>query len=224
MTDPNVEPAMPNIAVVVSEFLQEKGRRLSAKRFSKYRQVLELFCIYVDGYWPGESQRAYDRITKAGGTFCTWFGPDRIPGGYSEFLGYYMLPQGPGLDGDKARGRHGYEGVRGMAGSQGIHPCGRTSRRAVSASLETTSGSRGRLSDSRSLGCPFPARSSVGRNRGSLLGRTRGIRQGLVGSSEQTPWCAAGPDSRSGTGNNHSQSGLGYRRCRCEDRSRLALG
>lgn len=88
MTDPPMEPSKP--VVVVSEFLQEQGRRLSVKRFSKYRQVLELFCIYLDGYWPGESQRAYHHVTKAGGTFCTWFGPDRIPGGYSEFLGYYM--------------------------------------------------------------------------------------------------------------------------------------
>jgi len=90
MTDVATAPAKLNIAAVVSEFLQEQGRRLSAKRLSKYRQVLDLFCIYLDGYWPGESQEAYDRVTKMGGTFCTWFGPERIPGGYPEFLGYYM--------------------------------------------------------------------------------------------------------------------------------------
>ena len=90
MTDVPAGPAKPNIAAVADEFLQEQGSRLSAKRLSKYRQVIDLFCIYLDGYWPGESQEAYGRITKMGGTFCTWFGPDRIPGGYSEFLGYYM--------------------------------------------------------------------------------------------------------------------------------------
>jgi hypothetical protein len=52
--------------------------------------VLDLFRIYLDGYWPGEPQEEYDRVTKLGGTYATWFGPERILDGYPEFLGYYM--------------------------------------------------------------------------------------------------------------------------------------
>jgi hypothetical protein len=83
------QPASPSIAGVMAEFLREEAQRLSPKTLSRYRQVLDLFQIYLDGYWPGESQ-AYDPVTKRGETFCTWFGPDRILGGYAEFLGYYM--------------------------------------------------------------------------------------------------------------------------------------
>jgi hypothetical protein len=84
------QPAPLTINAVVVEFLRERERRLSAKRLSKYRQVLDLFRIYLDGYWPGEPQQDYDRVTKLGGTYATWFGPEHILDGYPEFLGYYM--------------------------------------------------------------------------------------------------------------------------------------
>lgn len=84
------QPAPITIDAVVVEFLREQEQRLSAKRYAKYRQVLDLFRIYLDGYWPGEPQQEYDRVTKLGGAYSTWFGPERIPDGYPEFLGYYM--------------------------------------------------------------------------------------------------------------------------------------
>jgi hypothetical protein len=43
----------------------------------------------LESYWPGHDGE-YDRITKAGGTFCGTFGPDETTAGYSEFLGYFM--------------------------------------------------------------------------------------------------------------------------------------
>ena len=84
------QPAPITINAVVVEFLREQEQRLSAKRLSKYRQVLDLFRIYLDGYWPGEPQEEYDRVTKLGGTYATWFGPEQILDGYPEFFGYYM--------------------------------------------------------------------------------------------------------------------------------------
>jgi len=45
--------------------------------------------IYLESYWPGHVEE-YDRITKAGATFCDTFGPQDLVYGYSEFLGYYM--------------------------------------------------------------------------------------------------------------------------------------
>src|SRR5258708_6500933 len=84
------QPAAFTIANAISEFLAHEQQRLSLKRLSRYRQVLELFQIYLDGYWPGETQEEYKRVTELDGTFCTWFGPERVLDGYSEFLGYYM--------------------------------------------------------------------------------------------------------------------------------------
>jgi hypothetical protein len=84
------EPASFTIADAMTGFLSEQQARLSPKQFAKYRQVLELFEICLENYWPGAPEGEYARVTKLGGTFCTWFGPEKITDGYSEFLGYYM--------------------------------------------------------------------------------------------------------------------------------------
>ena len=75
---------------VFQKFLAEQEARIGPSTFSKYESILDLFRSCLEGYWPGHEQKEYDRITKAGGTFCGTFGPDDLLGGLSEFLGYFM--------------------------------------------------------------------------------------------------------------------------------------
>ena len=72
------------------EFLAAQEARLSPTTFSKYESIIHLLRSCLEGYWPGHDQKEYDRITKAGGTYCGTFGPEEILGGLSEFLGYFM--------------------------------------------------------------------------------------------------------------------------------------
>ena len=75
---------------VCKEFLDEQEMRLSSSTFSKYESIVDLLRSCLERYWPGHEQEEYNRITKAGGTFCGTFGPEEILGGLSEFLGYFM--------------------------------------------------------------------------------------------------------------------------------------
>lgn len=75
---------------VLEDFLAEQKARISHKTFLKYQSIISLYKSYLESYWPGHDQAEYDRITKAGGTFCGTFGPDEATAGYSEFLGYFM--------------------------------------------------------------------------------------------------------------------------------------
>jgi hypothetical protein len=77
------------ISQVFEEFLTDQKASKSPKTVSKYRDIIELFGSYLESYWPSHDDE-YDRITRAGGTFCATFGPEEITGGYSEFLGYFM--------------------------------------------------------------------------------------------------------------------------------------
>jgi hypothetical protein len=72
------------------EFLADQETRLSQSTFSKYDSIIDLLRSCLESYWPGHDQKEYDRITKAGGTYCGTFGPEEILGGLSEFLGYFM--------------------------------------------------------------------------------------------------------------------------------------
>jgi hypothetical protein len=78
------------ISQVFEEFLKEQEARLSPKTVSKYEDIISLFESFLESYWPGHDQEEYNRITDQGGTFCGTFGPEEIPGGYGEFLGYFM--------------------------------------------------------------------------------------------------------------------------------------
>lgn len=78
------------IAQVLEEFLADQKARLSPKTYSRYADIIHLFKSYLESYWPGHEQADYDRITKAGGTYCGSFGPEEITSGFSEFLGYFM--------------------------------------------------------------------------------------------------------------------------------------
>src|ERR1017187_151887 len=77
------------IAQVFQEFLADQKDRISHKTFLKYETIISLYKSYLEGYWPGHDGE-YDKITKAGGTFCSTFGPEDATDGYSEFLGYFM--------------------------------------------------------------------------------------------------------------------------------------
>src|SRR5579864_1121537 len=72
---------------VFEEFLADQKPRISHKTFLKYQSIIGLYKSYLESYWPGHDGE-YDRITKAGGTFCGTFGPEAATAGYSEFLGY----------------------------------------------------------------------------------------------------------------------------------------
>lgn len=82
--------AKKTIAETFEEFLKEQEGKLRPKTVSKYASILSLFESYLESYWPGHDQEEYSRITDQGGTFCGTFGPEEIPGGYGEFLGYFM--------------------------------------------------------------------------------------------------------------------------------------
>ena len=87
-----MSPEQPAVTIdhVFEEFLAEQKPRLSRSTLSKYDGILDLLRSCLENYWPGHDQEEYDRITKAGGTFCGTFGPEEIVGGLSEFLGYFM--------------------------------------------------------------------------------------------------------------------------------------
>lgn len=85
---PTTKP-VTTIAEVFEGFLAEQKPKQSAKTHAKYRDIIGLFESYLESYWPGHSDE-YDRVTKAGGTFCKTYGPTEILDGYGEFLGYFM--------------------------------------------------------------------------------------------------------------------------------------
>jgi hypothetical protein len=77
------------LAQVFDEFLADQKDRLSHKTYLKYSDIIDLYRSYLEGYWPGHDGE-YDRVTKAGGTYCGTFGPEDATAGYSDFLGYFM--------------------------------------------------------------------------------------------------------------------------------------
>jgi hypothetical protein len=77
------------ISQLFDEFLADQKDRISHKTFLKYRSIIGLYKSYLESYWPGHDGE-YDKITKAGGSYCGTFGPDDATAGYSEFLGYFM--------------------------------------------------------------------------------------------------------------------------------------
>src|SRR5437868_1607224 len=77
------------LSQVFEEFLAKQKTRISHKTYLKYQSIISLYKSYLESYWPAH-QADYDRITKAGGTFCGSFGPEDATAGYSEFLGYFM--------------------------------------------------------------------------------------------------------------------------------------
>src|SRR6266404_370796 len=115
------------ITQVFAEFLADQEARISHKTFLKYRSIIDLYRLYLENYWPGHGQGEYKRITEAGGTFCSTFGPEEATAGYSEFLGYFMPRKVMcGKETMQAAG-DGHEEVGEMAGREGLRqghePC-----------------------------------------------------------------------------------------------------
>ena len=77
------------ISQVFEEFLADQKGRINTKTFSKYQSIIQLYGSYLERYWPGHDGE-YDEVTKAGGEYCTTYGPEDAMDGYSEFLGYFM--------------------------------------------------------------------------------------------------------------------------------------
>lgn len=82
---------------MLEAFLDEQRERLSAHTMRNYEDVVELLGHSLNGYAPntldtGEHKR-WERAFEAGDedAFCHLFGPERIPGHFSEFLGYFMI-------------------------------------------------------------------------------------------------------------------------------------
>jgi hypothetical protein len=73
------------ITEVLAEFLADQEQRLSHRTFVKYQTIVSLFKSYCESYWPG-----HDGESGSGARYCDTFGPEEIPEGYSEFLGYFM--------------------------------------------------------------------------------------------------------------------------------------
>lgn len=74
---------------VLKEFLTEQEARWSPRTYDKYKTIVHLLKRYCESYWPGHDDE-YDRVTKAGGTYCSTYGPEDIAGAFSMFLGYFM--------------------------------------------------------------------------------------------------------------------------------------
>ena len=66
---------------IFEEFLADQKERISHKTFLKYQSIIDLYKSYLERYWPGHDGE-YDKISKAGGTFCGTFGPEDATAGY----------------------------------------------------------------------------------------------------------------------------------------------
>ena len=77
------------IEEVLDEFLAEQEARWSPSTFRKYETIVHLLKRYMESYWPGHDGE-YDRVTKAGGTYCGTYGPEDIAAAFGMFLDYFM--------------------------------------------------------------------------------------------------------------------------------------
>jgi hypothetical protein len=57
--------------------------------YRQYETIAGLLKAYLERYWPGHDGE-YDRVTKAGGTYCGTYGPEDIAGAFFMFLDYFM--------------------------------------------------------------------------------------------------------------------------------------
>jgi hypothetical protein len=83
------EQRKKTIEQVLGEFLAEQQDRLSPATCRKYEAVVELLRAYLERYWPGHGGE-YDRVTKAGRTYCGTYGPKDLAGAFGMFLDYFM--------------------------------------------------------------------------------------------------------------------------------------
>lgn len=77
------------ISQVFEEFLADQKVRVSAKTYSSYASMIQLYEMYLENYWPGHDDE-HDKVTNAGGTYCDTFPAQDATDGFFEFLGYFM--------------------------------------------------------------------------------------------------------------------------------------
>jgi hypothetical protein len=91
-------PAKPNIEEVLAGFLEDRRKQLKPATIRKYEDIVDLLKHSMDGYaYQSLDEREtalFDNLYNAKGDahreFCQLFGPEKIPGNVSEFLGYFM--------------------------------------------------------------------------------------------------------------------------------------
>ncbi|HPU00490.1 MAG: hypothetical protein GX890_05020 [Firmicutes bacterium] len=97
---PSVQPAGPNIATVLREFLEEQAGRLGKETYGKYETAIELLQHCLSSYGPNylekEEEEMLERYKKESGrkdefAFSVLFGPEKIPFIVEEFLGYFLV-------------------------------------------------------------------------------------------------------------------------------------
>jgi hypothetical protein len=74
---------------MLDEFLDEQEARWSPATYRKYEAIVGLLKAYMERYWP-DHDGEYDRVTKAGGTYCGTYGPEDIAGAFFMFLDYFL--------------------------------------------------------------------------------------------------------------------------------------
>lgn len=83
------EHGKKTIEQVLDEFLDEQEARWSPATYARYETIVNLLKAYMERYWPGHDGE-YDKVTKAGGTYCGTYGPEDISGAFGMFLDYFM--------------------------------------------------------------------------------------------------------------------------------------
>jgi hypothetical protein len=90
-------PERETIDTVLDVFLREQRLRLSDRTYRNYEDVIRLLRHSLDGYGyislSDADARRWKAAFEAGDeeAFCHVFGPEKIPGHLSEFLGYFMV-------------------------------------------------------------------------------------------------------------------------------------
>lgn len=85
------------IEQALDAFVEDQRQRLSARTMRGYDDVVELLRHSLNGYGPNAldqaEHRRWEKVFDSGDeeAFCHLFGPERILGHLSEFLGYFMV-------------------------------------------------------------------------------------------------------------------------------------
>ena len=117
--------AEKTISQVFEEFLADQKARISHKTYLKYQSIISLYKSYLESYWPGHDGE-YDKITKAGGTFCGTFGARRCHGRLQRVPRLLHAEEGDVRQGNDAGRWDGHEEAGEVAGREGL--CRRTPR------------------------------------------------------------------------------------------------
>lgn len=90
--------AQPTINEVFAEFLAAEKQRLAARTYRRYEEVIDLFRHSLDGYAHESLSRAERAFwekrwhdDEEAGSYCSTFGPGKIPAEIGSFLGYFMV-------------------------------------------------------------------------------------------------------------------------------------